>query len=431
MPGLLALSLRGRESPGVLILVTLPGALGAGLMDRRPRGARAAPAISQLRHHLEGATIESVASGHNATCVSLERDGKPLQLLTAGTRPYGAWWLLGPDGSIVLRSPGAPREAPREQDRLESIGAQQLRAQAPATWEAYRSASKRQLERALRTRIKRLERKREAIRGDLERASSAGALRERASLLLAHVHEIPAGADHVRVRTWDDPPREIRIDLDPRKSATELAQEMFAKAKRLERGLEIATGRLDAVEAELCDLIKLVETIGDRDPEELANELDALGLDTIAPKERARKRKRATERRPYREFAIADGAVALVGRSAADNDRLTLRVARPHDLWLHTRGVTGAHVVVPLSKGKTCTSEALVDAATLAAHFSDLRGEPVVDVLYTPRRYVRKRKGDPVGAVVLDREKVLAVRVEPQRLARLLESETRNPRDSA
>jgi predicted ribosome quality control (RQC) complex YloA/Tae2 family protein len=94
---------------------------------------------------------------------------------------------------------------------------------------------------------------------------------------------------------------------------------------------------------------------------------------------------------------------------------------------LHARGVTGAHVVVRLTKGKSCSPDTLVDAATLAAHFSDFRGEPTVDVLYTPRRFVHKRKGSPVGSVTLGSEKVIAVRVEPARLQRLLENEKRAP----
>jgi predicted ribosome quality control (RQC) complex YloA/Tae2 family protein len=122
-------------------------------------------------------------------------------------------------------------------------------------------------------------------------------------------------------------------------------------------------------------------------------------------------------------FVTLDGSSVLVGRGAADNDRLTLRVARPHDLWLHARGVTGAHVIVRLTKGQSCSAEALVDAATLAAHFSDLRGETIVDVLYTPRRFVHKRRGSPVGSVALGSEKVIAVRIETGRLERLLESE--------
>ena len=70
--------------------------------------------------------------------------------------------------------------------------------------------------------------------------------------------------------------------------------------------------------------------------------------------------------------------------------------ARPHDLWLHARDDAGAHVVVPLERGEACPSELLCDAATLAAHFSQARGQARVDVTYVERRYVRKpRKSRP------------------------------------
>jgi predicted ribosome quality control (RQC) complex YloA/Tae2 family protein len=110
----------------------------------------------------------------------------------------------------------------------------------------------------------------------------------------------------------------------------------------------------------------------------------------------------------------------LVGRGAKDNDALVTKVARPHDVWLHAKGRTGAHVVVPLSKEESIPTELLVDAAHLAAHFSDARGETVVEVQWTPRKYVRKPKGAAPGAVIVDREKVLVLRVDPARLQELL-----------
>ena len=82
--------------------------------------------------------------------------------------------------------------------------------------------------------------------------------------------------------------------------------------------------------------------------------------------------------------------------------------------------------MVPLSKGATLGSELLVDAATLAAHFSKSRGEDRVEVQHTERRYVRKPRGFPPGAVRVTREKVIVVRLEPARLKRLLASERQN-----
>jgi predicted ribosome quality control (RQC) complex YloA/Tae2 family protein len=429
MPGLLALSLRSSGSNRVLMLATLPGALGAGLVERRPKGANASPAVSQLRHHLEGATVQGVETSRRAVCVSLVRGDRSYRLFAGPDKPYGAWWLCAPDGSIMVRSAGAGQEFPAEDGHLRPKSPDELGASGTSTLERHRTAYRLQLRRALDRQIKRLTRKRDAIRADLERAAAAEDLRQRASLLLAHAKRIPSRASHFETTTWEDQPRVVRIELDPRKSPTELAQDLFAQSKRLKRGLAVAPKRLETVVKQLSELSQLRDGLEERSPERLAVELEALGIETTAPKERARKRRRAGGRLPYRQFGSAEGSPLLVGRGAADNDRLTLRIAKPHDLWLHARGVTGAHVVVPLEKGKPCTAETLVDAATLAAHFSDLRAEQVVDVLYTPRKFVRKRKGSPPGAVTLDREKVMAVRIEPNRLSRLLQSE-KEPRGS-
>jgi predicted ribosome quality control (RQC) complex YloA/Tae2 family protein len=112
-----------------------------------------------------------------------------------------------------------------------------------------------------------------------------------------------------------------------------------------------------------------------------------------------------------------------VGRGAAQNDALTLHVARPHDLWLHAKDRGGAHVVVSLEKGSSCPPDLLIEAAHLAAHFSDARDERIVDIQYTPRRYLRKPRGSPPGLVLVDREKVFALRKDERLLQRLLESE--------
>ncbi len=424
-PGLLSLSFRADGRNEVLILVTLPGTLELGVVDERPRGARASPAVSQLRRHAEGARIEAVEMSRRAVRLSLTRADKTRFLIATPSKPYGAWWLCETDGSVVVRSPGAPPTVPAEDEHLSPNSLDELRTGGASVLGVHRSMRKGQLERLLERHIKRLSKKRDAIRGDLERAATAEELHEKASLILAYAAEIPVDAPYFETTTWDDDPRPIRIELDPRKSPTELAQDLFKKSKHLKRGLDVAPERLHTVEAELAELVRTRDALGDDSANELAMKLEALGVSITAPKEEARKRRQAGERLPYREFVTADASAVLVGRSAADNDRLTLRVARPHDLWLHARGVTGAHVIVRLAKGKSCSPESLVDAATLAAHFSDLRAETVVDVLYTPRRFVHKRKGSAVGSVTLGTEKVIAVRLEPARLERLLKNEKR------
>jgi predicted ribosome quality control (RQC) complex YloA/Tae2 family protein len=426
-PGLLSLSFRAEGRNEVLLLVTLPGALRLGVVNERPRGVNASPAVSQLRRHIEGARISAVQKSQRAIQLSLTRADQARLLIAAPSKPYGAWWLCEADGSVVVRAPGAPAAVPEEEEHLQSQSLDALRSEGASVLDAHRTTRGRQLEQLLRRHIKRLSKKRDAISADLERATTAEELRQKGSLILANINEIRPNSAHFEAMSWGDDPRPVRIELDPRKSPAELAQELFKKAKRLERGLDVAPERLHAVETQIAELVQAGDTAGDVSPNELAAKLEALGVSITAPKEEARQRRQAGARLPYREFTTIDASTVLVGRGAADNDRLTLRVARPHDLWLHARGVTGAHVVVPLGKGKSCPPETLVDAATLAAHFSDLRGETIVDVLYTPRRFVHKRKSSPVGSVTLGSEKVIAVRLEAARLERLLRSEKKAP----
>ncbi len=148
------------------------------------------------------------------------------------------------------------------------------------------------------------------------------------------------------------------------------------------------------------------------------------------PREAGRRRRpgraehaQQTKAPPFRTFHARTGARLLVGRGAVQNDLVTFQVARPHDLWLHAKGYAGAHVIVPLAKNQSCPGDVLADAAHLAAHFSDARDEAVVDVQYVARRHLRKPRGSAPGLVVVEREKVIAVRIEAAVLRALLESE--------
>jgi predicted ribosome quality control (RQC) complex YloA/Tae2 family protein len=145
--------------------------------------------------------------------------------------------------------------------------------------------------------------------------------------------------------------------------------------------------------------------------------------DARGPSAGGGKRGQQAKAPPFRTFHARSGDRILVGRGAQQNDALTFQVARPHDLWLHAKERAGAHVIAPLVKGHACPPELLVDAAHLAAHFSESREEAVVDVQYAERRHLRKPRGSAPGLVVVDREKVIALRKDGAILRALLESE--------
>ena len=107
-----------------------------------------------------------------------------------------------------------------------------------------------------------------------------------------------------------------------------------------------------------------------------------------------------------------DGLLILVGKNSRQNEEVTFRRAAPNDLWLHARGVPGAHVIVK-TEGREVPEATLRQAAQLAAYYSQARGSTHVDVAYTERRYVRPIKGAGPGLVTCAQEKT--IRVAPRK----------------
>ncbi|WP_437313604.1 NFACT RNA binding domain-containing protein [Sorangium sp. So ce385] len=344
--------------------------------------------------------------------------------------------LLDGAGNLILRWPpqgsAPPAEIAYPEDPL-AAGA----ALVEASDDAAAGQEKAALARAVKARRAALERRAEAVRGDLGRLGSVARLQKTGQLLLAQGARVPRGAAKALLDDWETGGK-IEVALDPARPAKAQAEAFFAKARRYQRGEAVMRARLAETERALEAIAALEADVAAAEArpealEPLAQRARSLGVARAeiagagaaaepgaAGGARGPRAARAAPRRPFHAYRSASGAAILVGRGAEDNDALTTKHARPHDLWLHAKGVAGSHVVVPLPKGASCPADVLVDAATLAAHFSDARGEAVCEVSYVPRRYVRKPRGAAPGAVVFDREKVIAVRIEGARLSRLL-----------
>lgn len=107
-----------------------------------------------------------------------------------------------------------------------------------------------------------------------------------------------------------------------------------------------------------------------------------------------------------------DGFEIIVGRSARENDQLSLREAQPDDLWLHAAGYAGSHVVVRARDGTTgeVPRDVIEYGAQLAIWHSKARGAGgKVPVHVCRARQVSKRRGAPAGQVVLGEYDTLRV----------------------
>ena len=100
----------------------------------------------------------------------------------------------------------------------------------------------------------------------------------------------------------------------------------------------------------------------------------------------------------------------LAGKADRDNDRLSLKIAKPNDWWFHVRGMPGSHVLLRAKDGQEPDRNTLKAAAAIAAYHSKARSGGVVPVSCTPARFVSKPHGAKPGTVSIRKETVFKVR---------------------
>ena len=304
---------------------------------------------------------------------------------------------------VPLAEPGGWRP-----ERFESTDA------ALAVWSkralaqrAYRAAYA-PLEKALASAAGRKVRSAEAMLEELSQPSRADGYEVWGHLLMALEAGASPGRESVVLEDIVGGGGEVVIPLDPALSAVENAERYYDKARRTRGARETAEARWAEIHeqaetaADLLARVRATSTL---------SELRALEDEAGARIEAVVGQKGGTGPvEPFHRIALPSGWEALVGKHARGNAHLTTRVASPHDLWLHARGVPGSHVVVKRPGRQSKVPRAALEAAArLAAWFSTARTQSVVPVTVTERKYVRPIKGGPPGLVRVDREDVLDV----------------------
>jgi predicted ribosome quality control (RQC) complex YloA/Tae2 family protein len=265
----------------------------------------------------------------------------------------------------------------------------------------------------------RLERLSKALWSDLERADHAQRWLEEGELLKSQLTSLQRGMTEVTVTDWYDPDmRERVINLDPKLNGLENVERLFKRHRKALKGADIATDRLTVVEDQVSGLAEITERFSEGPLDELRVELVELGVYRVKQKKRTTQQQ--ATRLPYRMFWSAQGEKIWLGRGGMDNHLTSFQAARGQDLWVHTRDVPGAHVIIPLShRGHTPQFETVLDAAALAVHHSKQRGEEAVELYFTERKHIRPVPGGPPGKVMVASSKTITAEDVDLRITRL------------
>lgn len=229
---------------------------------------------------------------------------------------------------------------------------------------------------------------------------------QQADLLMANLHQIDPDSKEVTLPNFYNQNRPITIKLKPTLSPQKNAEVYYRKAKNQSKEINNLEKSLDHKE-------RLVENYKHHkifiehndDFKTLKNYIRQHDLIKTEHQE-------SSQSLPFQELSFQDFKI-YIGKNARSNDKMLQQYTYKEDLWLHAKDVSGSHVIIKNQAGKNFPKNVIEYAAQLAAANSKRKNDSLCPVIVTPRKYVRKRKGDPPGAVVVEKEEVILV--EPKK----------------
>ncbi len=246
------------------------------------------------------------------------------------------------------------------------------------------------------------------LKQDIKEAEKLETYRVYGELLLANRHLIQKGDKAVKVFNYYDN-TEIEIPIKTDKSPSENSDYYYKKYQKAKSTLVISKEQITKAEHEneYLETVKLslIQAENFDEMREIKRELIQSGY--LKDKDKAKKKKRE-KKLPPREFKSPSGLTVKVGRNNFQNDELTLKSSNKKHLWLHTKVIPSAHVVL-CSNREEISEEDLLYAASICAYYSKARESENVPVDYTEIKNVSKPKGAKAGKVIYINYKTIYV----------------------
>jgi predicted ribosome quality control (RQC) complex YloA/Tae2 family protein len=203
------------------------------------------------------------------------------------------------------------------------------------------------------------------------------------------------------------------IPLDPAKTPVENMTRYFSLHRKAKRATEIVRKRMREVAESVYYLesleVQLAAASTREDLQAVRQELSA----SFTPGKQAKKKPAKAAAKavpPQVEEVSFRGHTLLIGKNNLGNDRIVKELSAPDDLWLHTQGIPGSHVLIRRAPGREVPDEVVEEAARLAVLHSKAKGSQNVPVFLAEARYVSKFKGAKPGLVRIAKYRTINVR---------------------
>ena len=278
------------------------------------------------------------------------------------------------------------------------------------------------LKKSISIKLERLYHKQEKQEEELKEAENADIYKVKGELLTAYIYMIQKGMESIEVQNFYDPNYEnISISLKKNLTPSENSQRYFKKYNKLKTAKKEITSQMSINKEEIDYLENILLNIENcenlAELQDIKDELISLGYSKASGKLKSKKEIAKLTTSPH-EFMSSDGVKILVGKNNKQNDHLTLRIADPDDIWMHTKNIPGSHVIIKCA-GKEVSEQTIYEGAMLAAYFSKSKMSAQVPVDYTKKKHVKKPSGSKPGMVIYETNSTMYVTPTEEMVASL------------
>ena len=229
--------------------------------------------------------------------------------------------------------------------------------------------------------------------------------------------------DFIEVENYYDNNSLLKIPVNKNLSPSVNAKNYYKKYNKLKNALEVVNKQKVETISEIDYIETIIYSLDNaktlNDIEEIYSEIKENDLffnkknkpsSNLKSEKRKNKNKKIDKEYVTLEYKI-ENYVFLVGKNNKQNDYLSTKVMKSHDIWFHTKDIHGSHGVL-LTKNTTPSIDVIIRCAQIVAYYSKARLSSNVPVDYTLGKYVKKPSGSKPGFVIYTNNSTINVNPE-------------------
>ena len=272
--------------------------------------------------------------------------------------------------------------------------------------------------------LKKITRKLNNINSKLKDCSNKETYKLYGELITANMYKLKKfNSDYIEIENYYDNNNLIKIPVNKYISPSENAKNYYKKYNKLKNALKIVNTQKNETIEELNYIETIIYSLENAknvvDIDEIFNEIKENELffnkkiKTAAKSTKTKKNNKKTDKEYIPIEYKIEGYTFLVGKNNKQNDYLSTKTAKNHDIWFHTKDIHSSHGILQTNNTKPSIN-VIIRCAQIIAYYSKARQSSNVPVDYTLAQYVKKPSGSKPGMVIYTHNSTINVQPKQQ-----------------